>query len=82
MKPMFQGKAYGIVTIGERGQLVIPAELRKTFKIKTGDQLMVFAKNDIKMINMMPCTDFSEFITQAKKMINRLGSKMPKSIKS
>jgi len=79
---MFQGKAYGIVTIGERGQLVIPAELRKTFKIKTGDQLMVFAKNDIKMINMMPCTDFSEFITQAKKMINRLGSKMPKSIKS
>ena len=81
MKPMFKGKAYGIVTIGERGQLVIPAGLRKVFKIKTGDQLMVFAKEDIKMINMMPCSDFSEFLMQAKKMINRLGRKVPKTMK-
>jgi AbrB family looped-hinge helix DNA binding protein len=37
MMPIFKGKVYGSVTIGERGQLVIPAELRKELKLKTGD---------------------------------------------
>ncbi len=33
---------YGSVTVSERGQIVIPADARKDFKIKTGDKLLVF----------------------------------------
>lgn len=33
---------YGTVTVSERGQIVIPAEARKDFNIKTGDKLLVF----------------------------------------
>ncbi len=34
-------KFYGSVTVSERGQIVIPAEVRKDFNIKTGDKLLV-----------------------------------------
>ena len=33
---------YGSVTVSERGQIVIPAEARRDFDIKTGDKLLVF----------------------------------------
>lgn len=33
--------AFGLVTVGERGQIVIPAKARKIFDIKAGDQLLV-----------------------------------------
>jgi AbrB family looped-hinge helix DNA binding protein len=78
MTAFFKGKAYGSVTVGERGQLVIPAELRKTLGIKSGDQLMVFAHLDKKVINMMPIKDFSLFLDKASKMIEKLESKVPK----
>ena len=37
---------YGIVTVGERGQIVIPKEARDQFDIKPGDKLVV--AGDIK----------------------------------
>lgn len=40
-------KFYGSVTVSERGQIVIPADARKDFNIKTGDKLLVFA--DLEM---------------------------------
>ena len=33
---------YGSVTVGERGQIVIPVNARKDFGIKPGDKLLVF----------------------------------------
>lgn len=35
-------KFYGSITVSERGQVVIPADARKDFGIKTGDKLLVF----------------------------------------
>jgi AbrB family looped-hinge helix DNA binding protein len=34
-------KYYGDTVIGEKGQVVIPAELRKKFGIETGDRFLV-----------------------------------------
>jgi len=78
MNGIFKGKTYGAVTIGERGQLVIPAQLRKALHIKSGDQLMVFAKPDKKIINLMPEKDFSQFLERAAKLISRLENKVHK----
>ena len=36
-------KFYGSITVSERGQIVIPADARKDFEIKTGDKLLVLA---------------------------------------
>ena len=35
-------KFYGSVTVSERGQIVIPVEARRDFRIRTGDKLLVF----------------------------------------
>lgn len=78
MNAIFKGKVYGAVTVGERGQLVIPSELRKALNIKSGDQLMVFAKLDKKIVNLMPSKDFSRFLERASKLISKLESKVPK----
>lgn len=78
MNAIFKGKAYGAVTVGDRGQLVIPAELRRALNIKPGDQLMVFAKLDKKVLSFMPSKDFSQFLERAAKLISKLESKVPK----
>ncbi len=78
MNGMFKGKTYGAVTIGERGQLVIPAQLRRALKIKSGNQLMVFAKLDKRIINLMSATDFSRFLERAERFITKLENKIPR----
>lgn len=78
MNAIFRGKAYGCVTVGERGQLVIPADLRKALRIKSGDRLMVFAKIDKKVISLMPEEDFTRFLHRAAKFISVLESKVTK----
>ncbi|MDO8535687.1 MAG: AbrB/MazE/SpoVT family DNA-binding domain-containing protein [Candidatus Omnitrophota bacterium] len=76
MNGFFKGKVYGAVTVGERGQLVIPANLRKDLDIKAGDRLMIFAKIDRKMISIMREKDFSDFLQKASKIISKLEDKV------
>ncbi len=35
-------QCYGSATVGEKGQVVLPAEARRLFKIEPGDKLIVF----------------------------------------
>ena len=37
---------FGLVTVGEKGQIVIPAKARKVFDIKAGDQLIVLGDEE------------------------------------
>ncbi len=81
MLTFFKCKAYGSITIGERGEFVIPLELRKALNIKPGDQLVVFAKLDEKVISLMPSKDFSQFLERASKLISKLKVKLLREIK-
>jgi AbrB family looped-hinge helix DNA binding protein len=38
--------AFGIVTVGDKGQIVIPAKARKVFNIKAGDQMLVLGDEE------------------------------------
>lgn len=78
MNGFLKGKLYGTVSIGERGQLVIPAELRVKMKIKSGDKLLVFAKPEKRMIGLMREEDFSAFLDKASKIISKLENKVTK----
>ena len=65
----FKGpKVYGAVTVGERGQVVIPAELRQAFGIKAGDKLIVFTKGK-EFINLVPTEQFNAFLNNMSKML-------------
>ncbi len=68
MGAFLKGKIYGAVTVGERGQVVIPAEIRKSFKVKAGDKLIVFAKPG-GMISLVPAEEFNQFLNEAAQML-------------
>ena len=45
--PGMRGKhMFGIVTVGDKGQIVIPVRARRVFNINPGDQLMVLGDED------------------------------------
>lgn len=79
MNGIFKGKIYGSTTIGERGQVVIPAEVRKLFKVKAGDKLIVLAKPEKKMMVLIPVEDFSKFLDRASKIISKLEKKVSRT---
>ena len=37
---------FGLVTVGDKGQIVIPVQARRVFRINPGDQLMVLGDED------------------------------------
>ncbi len=67
MEGISHGKICGAVTVGEKGQVVIPAEIRKSFKIKPGDKLIVFAKTE--MIGLIPAEEFNKFLERTAQML-------------
>jgi len=75
MKAFGKGKFFGSVTVGERGQVVIPAEVRKTFKISPGDKLIVLAKPDMEMFSLVPADNFNRFLNEAADLLSELKNK-------
>ena len=71
-------KVFGTVTIGERGQIVIPAELRQSFGIKAGDKLFVFTKSE-DFIGIMPAAQFNEFLSHMTEMLAKIKKESPQT---
>ena len=53
---------YGVVTMAERGQIVIPKKAREHFKIKPGDKLLVTGdiKKGIGIVKAEKMKEFAE----------------------
>ena len=64
-------KMYGAVTVGERGQIVIPMNLRKSFHITAGDKLVVFAKEG-GPIALVPADEFSRFLDEMASLSEKI----------
>lgn len=57
-----QGKHFfGVVKVGERGQIVIPKEARDMFQIQPGDKLIVLGEDATKGIALLNSDRFLEF---------------------
>ena len=54
---------FGVVKVGDKGQIVIPRDARKIYDIKPGDGLMVLG--DQKGIAMLKTEVFQNIIDQA-----------------
>lgn len=61
---------WGVTHLGERGQVVIPADLRAKLKLKKGDKMLVISKGD-RFIGLMK-TD--ELANELKKVISSIES--------
>lgn len=65
------GAFHSVVTVGERGQVVVPADIRKSRNIKSGDKLIVFSKRD-GPIGFVPAEEFNRFLTEATKVLSKI----------
>ncbi len=64
---------FGTVTVGERGQVVIPAEARRRLGINTGDKLLVVAhppSNGIILCGLEAMRDFLSKFMEGLERIN------------
>ena len=71
----FQGNAtpvfYGATTIGERGQIVIPAEARKDLDLTHSTKVMVFRVGPAgEGLLILKADTVAKMITQANQVIN------------
>ena len=64
-------KVHGAVAVGGRGQIVIPAEVRKLYDIKAGDRLIVFSKPG-GPIALIPADQFNIFLEQAVSVLAKI----------
>jgi len=70
---------FGSVTLGERGQVVIPAEARKEINIHPGDKLLVFRHpfhTSMLMIGKM--SDVQQFFQEMARQLSAVESHIEK----
>lgn len=58
---------FGMVTVGDKGQIVIPAKARKVFDISTGDQLVVLG-DETQGMAILKAKDFLSLANMVMKM--------------
>ncbi|MBQ2530024.1 MAG: helix-turn-helix domain-containing protein [Treponema sp.] len=60
---------FGLVTVGDKGQIVIPAKARKIFDISTGDQLVVLGDEGqgLAMIKSEKFLTLANMVSKLKK---------------
>lgn len=71
-------KFYGSTTVGERGQIVLPANLRKDFHIKKGDKLLVIGNADSYRIVLVNPESMSTYLDQMSQQIDKMKSTIKK----
>lgn len=72
-KTSFKENFHGSVTVGERGQVVIPAELRKKLDIDTGEKLLVFchpSEVGLVLLKVDSLQQMKEFFTKTLDWLN------------
>ena len=58
---------FGVVTVGDKGQIVIPAKARKTFDITPGDQLVVLG-DEAQGLAVIKAESFLSIAEEVKKL--------------
>jgi len=68
------GRIYGAATVGERGQIVLPAEARRELGIDPGDKVMVFGNKLNGSLVLIKADIFESFADFFMTKLNKLGA--------
>ncbi|HDZ59471.1 MAG TPA: AbrB/MazE/SpoVT family DNA-binding domain-containing protein [Actinobacteria bacterium] len=64
---------FGSATVGERGQIVIPADARQKLDIRPGDKLMIFSNlHGMRSLSVMKAEQVTEFVSRAMANLSRI----------
>ncbi|MBP7089028.1 MAG: hypothetical protein KBB01_07025 [Candidatus Omnitrophica bacterium] len=71
---------YGTVTMGQRGQVVIPMKARKILKMKPGDRLIVMSgpPSRQEIISFIPVSNIADFLKHFEERIATLKKELSK----
>jgi len=76
----FEKKSVGTTVVGERGQIVIPLEVRERMKLKKGDKLLVFTKHD-KFIGLIKADQIDQVLDKITEKFTSAINKIRENIK-
>jgi AbrB family looped-hinge helix DNA binding protein len=65
-------KFYGSTTVGERGQVVIPAEARRDLNISHGTKLLVFSGHGGDDLVFTRAESMADFLNKARDMMAQM----------
>ncbi|MGQ9524776.1 MAG: AbrB/MazE/SpoVT family DNA-binding domain-containing protein [Armatimonadota bacterium] len=65
----FEKLFFGAVTVGERGQVVIPSEARRELGIDTGEKLLVFAHPGRSGVVLVKVAAFEKFLESLRETL-------------
>ena len=74
MKDIHNLDMVDMVTLGERGQVVIPQAMRERVGLKAGDKLMVVVKHG-KFIGLLPPDCFRDMVEELTRQLDQLEGK-------
>jgi AbrB family looped-hinge helix DNA binding protein len=77
MKKVCKRECYGTTTLGEKGQVVIPAQAREAMKLKKGDKLLVFGMDD--MLAFAKVSQLEDFAKQLSDKVESIRGLIKKS---
>lgn len=63
---------FGAVTVGERGQVVIPAAARKRFRIEPGDKLLIMGDPGKRGLMLCKLDTMREFMNMFQETLARV----------
>lgn len=64
----FKNMPCGMTSVGERGQVVIPAEIREKMNLKKGEKLMVFSRGE-NFVGMIKAEEMGKHL---KEMLSKI----------
>ena len=73
---------YGSTTVGERGQIVLPADVRKKLGIKPKDKILVMGMPELSGIMLVKFEVIGDFLDQMDKGIKEMSRKFATATKS
>lgn len=74
----FEKRFYDVVTVGERGQVVIPSNARKALKIRPGDKLLALEGPMGSSIVFMRLKSMHTMIERASKALGKIKGRIRK----
>ncbi|MFH1662995.1 MAG: AbrB/MazE/SpoVT family DNA-binding domain-containing protein [Chloroflexota bacterium] len=74
-------KFYGVTTVGERGQVVIPAEARRDYDIKPADKLVVLGGHNKGGIIITKAETLTRFLSKTIGMMAQFEEVLKADIK-
>lgn len=71
-KSAHEPEFFGSATVGERGQIVVPADARQALDIKPGDKLLIFSGLHGNALSVMKSEQVTQFVSRAMERLTKI----------